>query len=457
MIQLLSHRPVFYAQLVGFSSGLLFPIAAIVFMLFFDGRDVDWANIQDLHHQHPDLFMIWTAPFVLAFFGRHIGKIGLLLREKMETLTYQTARLNSILDTAASAIITIDRAGTIQSFNNAAEQIFGYTSQETLGQNVSMLMPQEIAELHDGFLERYLQTRQATILGKRREVEAMRKSGELFPALLRVSPMLVDGELFFSGVIDDITETKTLENQLIQSQKLEAIGQLASGVAHEINTPIQFIGDNLSALGNYFSDLIAYQRSLYDKADDSFKAQLDSLAEQYDIDFIVNDSPKAIQQSLEGVSRVAEIVKAMKSFSHMESGQNKRRIDLREAINNALIISRNSYKYMATVETEFAEDIGEIECYPSELNQVFLNLIVNAAHAIEEKQAGMGLIRIAIRKLSDAVEILIQDNGTGIPVEVQDKVFNLFFTTKPVGKGTGQGLSLAHNIVVEKHQGKLFF
>jgi signal transduction histidine kinase len=173
--------------------------------------------------------------------------------------------------------------------------------------------------------------------------------------------------------------------------------------------------------------------------------------------FILEDSPKALQQAYEGVGRVTQIVKAMKSFSHVDASHGKQTIDLHDALNNTLIISRNNTKYIAEIETDYDPDVGFIECYPSELNQVFLNLIINAAHAIEEKQAGMGKIRIVTRKLDDVVEILISDNGAGIPEQIREKVFNLFFTTKKVGKGTGQGLSLSHNIIVEKHQGKLFF
>jgi signal transduction histidine kinase len=269
--------------------------------------------------------------------------------------------------------------------------------------------------------------------------------------------MKIDGELQFFSVIDDISETKFMQAQLAQAHKLEAVGQLAAGVAHEINTPIQYIGDNLLALHGYIADIIAYQQALYAMADEKLKPQLDALADQYDLPFILEDSPKALQQSHQGVERVAEIVKAMKAFSHVEESQNRQAIILRDALNNALTISRNSYKYIAEIETDFAPDISLIECYPSELNQVLLNLIINAAHAIEEKQAGMGKIRIVTRKLEAMVDIQIQDNGAGIPIEIQEKVFNMFFTTKPVGKGTGQGLSLSHNIIVEKHQGKLFF
>jgi signal transduction histidine kinase/HAMP domain-containing protein len=259
------------------------------------------------------------------------------------------------------------------------------------------------------------------------------------------------------GTLSDISETKALQAQLGQAQKLEAIGQLAAGVAHEINTPIQYIGDNLSALHDYFGDLVAYQQAVLDLLDSALTPQLTALADKYDVAYILEDSPKAIQQAQEGVERVAEIVKAMKTFSYVEQGQNKQVINLHEALKSALIISRNSYKHIAEIETDFSPEISSIECYANELNQVFLNLIINAAHAIEEKQAGMGKIKIVTRKLGDNIEILFQDNGVGIPTDIQEKVFNLFFTTKIVGKGTGQGLSLSHNIVVDKHGGKLFF
>lgn len=445
--------PTILATLFGF----LFPISTILLLLWHDKMAFSWGNIAALHHLHYDLLIVWTAPLILGCFGNFSGKTSWLLKQKMDSLEQHSTQLNTILDTAASAIVSIDKTGAILSFNHAAERIFGYAASEIIGKNINCLMPAAVAAQHDLYLQRYLETKKANILGNRREVEAQRKNGEIFPVLLRVNPMELDGELFFSGLIDDISETRALQAQLGQAQKLEAIGQLASGVAHEINTPIQYIGDNLSALHDNFIDIIDYQNALRDLVDQSRKPELDALQDRYDMAFILEDSPKAILQAKEGVERVAEIVKAMKAFSHIEQSQHKQTIDLHEALKSALTISRNGYKYIAEIETDFSPDVATIECYASELNQVFLNLIINAAHAIEEKKAGMGLIRIATRKQGNMVEILVQDNGAGIPEEIQEKVFNLFFTTKEVGKGTGQGLSLSHSIVVEKHRGKLFF
>ncbi|MDD2761497.1 MAG: PAS domain S-box protein [Methylomonas sp.] len=457
MINFSLRYPFCFPAILATLAGLLFPICTIALLMWHNDLDVSWRTFTALHDNNYALFIIWSAPVVLGLFGSLIGKSGLLLKHQMDSLKHQTAQLNTILDTAASAIVTIDKNGIVISFNKAAERIFGYKQSEIIGRNVNCLMPDAIASQHDSFLQRYLTTRQPAIMGQRREVEAKRKDGKLFPALLQVNPMQLDDTVFFSGVIDDISETKALQTQLIQAQKMEAIGQLASGVAHEINTPIQYIGDNLSALAQNFADILDYQQSLSDTADDTMKAKLEALAERYDIAYILEDSPKAIQQSLEGVARVAEIVKAMKTFSHFGPSQDKQFVNLHEALNGVLTISRNSYKYIAQIETDFATDVGSIECYANQLNQVLLNLLINAVHAIEDGPNRPGLIRISTRKLDDSVEILIQDNGIGIPDSIQEKVFNLFFTTKPVGKGTGQGLSLAYSIIVENHHGKLFF
>ena len=403
-----------------------------------------------------------STPFLWRLALRPL--VDQVMREQMEATeqakrlaTLRTFQFNATLDAFTCATITIDKVGIVQSINKGAEQIFGYSSAEIIGKNISCLMPEAVAIQHDGYLRHYAETKKGNVLGARREVEGQRKNGEVFAAMLRVNPMEIDGELFLFGVLDDISATKIMQAQLVQAQKLEAIGQLASGVAHEINTPIQYIGDNLSALYSNIADLIAYQQALQALVDEDLKPQLQALVDQYDLDFILEDSPKAIKQAQEGVERVAEIVKAMKTFSHVEQSKNRQTVNLHETLNSALTISRNSYKYITEVETDFSPEVGFIECYASELNQVFLNLIINAAHAIEETKTGIGKINIATRKLNDQVEILIQDNGAGIPAELKEKVFNLFFTTKEVGKGTGQGLSLAHSIIVEKHGGKLFF
>ena len=181
---------------------------------------------------------------------------------------------------------------------------------------------------------------------------------------------------------------------------------------------------------------------------------------QLDLDFLLDEIPKTIEQSMDGINRVGAIVRAMREFSHPGS-EEKVLVDINHSLDNTLTVSRNEWKYLAKAETDFAPDLPMLRCLPGEINQVFLNIIVNAAHAIadvtEGGRRGKGVIRLTTRALDGWMEIRIEDTGGGIPAEIQHRIFDPFFTTKKVGKGTGQGLALARNVVVDKHQGKLRF
>ena len=258
-----------------------------------------------------------------------------------------------------------------------------------------------------------------------------------------------------------------MEVQLRQAQKLEAIGQLAAGIAHEINTPTQYIGDNATFLRDSFDEtfslmgrLMAHLTEIHTlggEAGIAAKRALDDLAGT-DLDYLGTEIPKAIQQSLDGVGRISRIVKAMKDFSH-PGGESKTLTDLHQAIESTITVSRNEWKYAATLVTDFDPGLPLVPCYPSEFNQVILNLLVNAAHAIEAvkgRDSGiLGRITVKTRAKQDEVEVSVSDDGTGIPEAVQARMFEPFYTTKPVGKGSGQGLSIAHAVIVEKHQGRI--
>jgi signal transduction histidine kinase len=233
-----------------------------------------------------------------------------------------------------------------------------------------------------------------------------------------------------------------LEVQLRHSQKLESIGQLAAGIAHEINTPTQYIGDNLRFVQEAFRTLAV-------------------VLEQHppaDWEYLNAEIPKALAQSLDGVERVSNIVLAMKEFSHPSAGE-KTAVDIPRAIESTLTVARNEWKYVAEVVTEFDPDLPPVRCLPCELNQVILNLIVNAAHAIGDVVGTngdrKGQITIRTRRQDKWAEIQISDTGTGIPARIKDRIFDPFFTTKPVGKGTGQGLAIAHSVIVDKHGGTI--
>ncbi len=265
----------------------------------------------------------------------------------------------------------------------------------------------------------------------------------------------------------DITERRNLEVQLIQAQKLESIGQLAAGIAQEINTPTQYVGDNLEflrdAFGNYqqlmgrYSELLEAAKT--GAVHPQLAAETEALAGELDLAYLTEQIPRAIAQSLEGVSRVAKIVQAMKEFSHPEIGE-KTPIDINRAIESTITVARNEWKYVAEMITDFDAGLPLVPCLAGEFNQVILNIIVNAAHAIADvvrESQTKGAITITTRREGDWVEIRIRDTGTGIPEHVRNRVFDPFFTTKEVGKGTGQGLAIARNVIVEKHGGTLTF
>jgi signal transduction histidine kinase len=269
-------------------------------------------------------------------------------------------------------------------------------------------------------------------------------------------------------LVEDITQKNALERELHQAQKLESIGQLAAGIAHEINTPIQYVGDNVRFLEDAFGDLSAvlkaYARLLdiarKEPANQDIVKEVDSASVAADIPYLSEEIPSAIEQSLEGVQRVSKIIQAMRQFSHPGTGR-KEMVDINQALQNTIAVARNEWKYVADLETDFAGDLPPVSCMPGEMNQVFLNLLINAAHAIgeltEDGKKGKGVIRISTHSKNGCVQIRVSDTGGGIPGSIQTRIFDPFFTTKPVGKGTGQGLAIAHSVITEKHEGNIRF
>jgi signal transduction histidine kinase len=230
-----------------------------------------------------------------------------------------------------------------------------------------------------------------------------------------------------------------------------SIGQLSAGIAHEINTPIQYIGDNVRFLQGSFADILDF-------------LTMKSENRKIDMNFLCKEVPEAIQQSLDGVERVSSIVKAIKEFSHPNANE-KILTDVNRALENSILVSKNEWKYVAQIERLFDPNLPMVSCFPNEMNQVFLNLIVNAAHAIEMKtgksnpsdKPEKGKITIQTIRENNQIEIRIKDTGMGIKEIHKNKIFEPFFTTKEVGKGTGQGLAIVHSIIVGKHEGKITF
>jgi signal transduction histidine kinase len=268
------------------------------------------------------------------------------------------------------------------------------------------------------------------------------------------------------GMMIDVTDQRRLENELAQAQKLESVGRLAAGVAHEINTPVQFVSDSVHFVREAMDDLsqiVDKYRELRNATENGKDVAAAAKAaeeaeDDADLDYILENAPVALDRARDGLGRVAAIVRSMKEFAHPDRKE-MAQSDLNQAIQSTLVIASNEYKYVAEVETDFA-DIPLVNCYAGEINQVVLNLIVNAAHAIGDVVKGTsskGKIKVTTRTLGDQVEISIGDTGKGIPVEVRSRIFDPFFTTKEVGRGTGQGLAIARTVVVDKHGGTLHF
>jgi signal transduction histidine kinase len=288
---------------------------------------------------------------------------------------------------------------------------------------------------------------------------------------LRDSEPAVDGRQLH-GLLFDVTDEKRAEAEREQmelglrlAQKLEAVGQLAAGIAHEINTPIQFVGDTVGFLEDAFSDLLtlqAVQDELHGNGSAHLPAELlarlHESKESADLEYLRERVPMAFERAADGIARVATIVRAMREFAHPPTSE-QAPVDLNEALRNTLIVAASEYKYVADVETALGE-LPPVTCNGGDVNQVFLNLLVNAAHAIEEhvgESGNRGSIRIRTWREGDHAVVSIGDSGCGIPADIADRVFDPFFTTKEVGRGTGQGLAIARTLVVERHAGTLSF
>jgi two-component system, NtrC family, sensor kinase len=276
----------------------------------------------------------------------------------------------------------------------------------------------------------------------------------------------VAGAKVLRGLMLDITEVRRLGRELAAAQKLESVGRMAAGVAHEINTPVQFVSDNVQFVRTSMTDVAAVIQAYRDLKDATQSSGdvvaavrlADEAEKAADLDYILQNAPQALDSSIEGLGRIAIIVRSLKEFAHPDQAQ-KTLADLNQAIRSTLVIAQNEYKHVALLNTQF-DDLPAIPCFLGEINQVVLILLVNASHAISDavKDSGnLGNLAVRTRLDGNEVEISISDTGTGIPESARDKVFDPFFTTKDVGRGTGQGLAIAYSVIVKKHGGTLRF
>ncbi len=377
-------------------------------------------------------------------------------REAMES---ELRKLMRAVEQSANLIAITDTKFKIEYANPKLLELMEFSFGELEGEKISLLWPDEANTIKfEEIVEAILENQEWT--GK---LKSITKSGkELWTNVTFSTIRSTNGNpTNYLAVIEDITERLQIENQLAISQKLESIGQLAAGIAHEINTPMQYIGDNNIFIKESIEDLFGYIGKLENLLvlnNPELKEKINEFKEEIDYEFISSELPLAIKQSEEGISKVDKIVKAMKNFAH-PGLKIKTKSDINKGIADSIIISKNEWKYCADLIFEPDENLPPVFCQLDEINQVILNMIVNAAHAIQEKfgqkPEEKGKIEIKTYAEGDFAVIEITDNGCGIPEENIPKIYDPFFTTKEVGKGSGQGLAIARNIIVNEHNGSI--
>ena len=392
------------------------------------------------------------------------------ISKSAQQIKAQSQQVQAVLDHAMAAIFLVDENEQIIRANRIAELTFETAMDDLLGMNLFALFSadaREAARKCDAVseLNQEMNTSDKTI-----ELTGQRKGGATFPMELAATELDLDGSSFTVWICKDVSSRKQaeeqrakLERELAQSQKLESLGTLASGIAHEINTPVQYVSDNCHFLRDAFADLVAVlsaQNDLLEAAEaagvlSESVTKVRKSQEDADLDFLKEEVPSSIEQTLDGVSRVSKIVTAVKEFSHPGTAE-KSLVDLNKAIETTLTVARNEWKYLAEVETDFDDALPPVPCLPGEFNQAILNMVINAAHAIEsKKEEALGKITIRTAQRESMAEISISDSGCGISPEHKKQIFDPFFTTKGVGKGTGQGLSIAYASITQKHGGTI--
>jgi two-component system, NtrC family, sensor kinase len=422
------------------------------------------------HITQPDGPDVWLSTSVVPLRERRDGAVVGTVTISADVTTRKLAdellresegRWRTLLAQVEEMVVVIDAHGRVEYASPAVERWLGYDADALVGRDVTFAThPDHAAALHRAFTD----ARPGQPVSLTRSVRASDGSWRWFESrVIRLddtSLLLVSRDVTERVELDH--ERERLEMDRRVSQRLEAVGQLAAGIAHEINTPLQFVGDSVTFLRDAVDDLVRlsgrYHECLF--IDTAIPVQERRLAmrqaeEEADVDYLIESIPKAFQRTDEGIERVRTIVQAMKRFSHASSTE-AAPADINDALETTLAVCRNEYKYVAEIMTEFTQ-LPLVTCNIGEINQVFLNLVINAAQAIAEKVGDggdRGRIFLSTRVDADAVVITIEDDGPGIPPDVRERIYEPFFTTKEVGKGTGQGLALART-AVERHRGTL--
>jgi len=393
------------------------------------------------------------------------SSIGIFLRTRIDTerqkVQESVQRENAVISALADALLVLDSKGNVDTYNVSAQRLFGAKHSPLESKNIVQLIP----EL--GSFER-LENWDDTILeqgsnGLTMQFQETSLAGRVLHFEVVFSRLFFSERIHYVALVRDISVRVEMEQRFRQAQKLESLGQLAAGIAHEINTPIQYVSDNVNFLGKAVGNLLdaveMYKGVVTKCCPQEAADEIAGTLEKTKFSYIAEEAPISIEQSAEGLSRVAKIVRAMRTFSHASEGEFAD-ANIQEALESTATICRNEWKYVAELTFEIDSNLPTVQVILDEFNQVILNLIVNAAHAIDERRQAnddveLGHITVAAKVVEDKLQVKISDDGSGIPEHVKERVFEPFFTTKAVGKGSGQGLNIAYLVIVEKHKGRI--
>ena len=367
--------------------------------------------------------------------------------------------ISTIIDAVPHVVLTCNEGYTIEMANSASAKLLGYPPERLVGHHVDELLPCY------GIYRRELEMESFLVP----ELTVRKSDGSIIQGELRGRRTRVKDKPLIVMVISDTSGRKAAETlkekvyqQLYESRRLEAIGTLSSGIAHELNTPIQFIGDNINFVSLSLNKIHESYKH-YDALKRECEAKgllpesverIETFNQRIELPVLIKEIMSSISETMDGVNQVRDIALLMKEFSHPGTGAPEPS-DINCVVQSAITICRSRHKGIVAVETDFARDLPQTTCRKGQIQQVLVNMIVNAVEAIEEQGTATGVIRIETKAARDAVRIEISDNGPGIPDGLWEKIFDPFFTTKRVGKGTGQGLALAKDLIVNQHGGKL--
>jgi len=425
----------------------------------------------------------------MAVAGRRLRVAGAAASCAADLLQRNTRRLQALLDSTFDPLLLVDAAGRIQAAGRSTERLFGQTPEDLAGASLRTLLPDFDTQWLSEASQQHLPTSWAG------EFQALRPDGEPFTCEITLGCVVAvedeaDAERLFLLQLRDLTRWRARELERLHSHKMESIGQLAAGIAHEINTPTQYVGDNLRYLERALKAsarvLGEVGASAQTRVRGTPRPPIASAASEDELRAIRTlhtRAPEAIEEALEGVAHIAAIVRTMASFAYPDrsgSQQASVLVDVNQAIHETLAVARNEWRYVARIELDLASSLPEIRAVPGEIHQILLNLLVNAAHAMADRhpdasgspshagseeseppapfdppaEGELGAIRIATRLCDNALLLEIEDSGAGIPSSIRGRIFDPFFTTKPVRRGTGQGRAITHAIV-RRHGGSI--